>query len=108
MKTILKSALLFCPYENCRKGFEKPLQLTNPSLIMRETYYACPHCHSKIDITVEDLHVVRVEKCEDGEHITPPANCPHDFGYLKTLQENVSIPDECLTCSKILQCSIKK
>lgn len=108
MKALHKAGLLFCPYEKCRKSFVKPLQLTDPSQILRETYYACPHCQSKLDITVEDLHVIRVEKCEDGERTATPVNCPYNFGYLKTLQENSTIPDKCLTCPKILRCSIRK
>jgi len=100
--------LLFCPYENCGKGFMKPLQLTDPSRILRETYYACPHCQSKLDIRVEDLHVICVEKCEGGENALTPTSCPHNFGHLKTLHENAPIPDECLTCPRIMQCSIRK
>lgn len=108
MKALHKSEVLFCPYESCGKGFVKPLMLTDPSSILRETYYACPHCQSKLDIRVEDLHVIRVEKCEGGENAPTPVSCPYNFGYLKTLQENDPIPDECLTCPKIMQCSIRK
>lgn len=108
MKPSPKSKQLLCPYENCKKDFVKPLQLTDPSKILRETYYACPHCQSKLDVTVEDLRVIRVEKCENGENALTPKSCPHSFGYLKTLQEGAAIPDECLVCPKILQCSIRK
>lgn len=108
MKALHKSDLFFCPYENCGKGFVKPLLVTNSSRILRETYYACPHCQSKLNIKVEDLHVIRIEKCEGGESTVTPENCPYNFGYLKNLQENASIPDECLVCPKILQCSIRK
>lgn len=108
MKALHKSEVLLCPYENCGKGFVKPLLLTDPSEILRETYYACPHCQSKLDITVKDLHVIRIEKCASGAKALASISCPHDFGHLKTLQENASIPDDCLTCPKILQCSIRK
>lgn len=108
MKALHKSEVLLCPYENCGKGFVKPLQLTDPSEILRETYYACPHCQSKLDITVEDLHVIRIEKSEGGENAPIPISCPYNFGHLKTLPENAPIPDECLICPKIMQCSIRK
>jgi DNA-directed RNA polymerase subunit RPC12/RpoP len=108
MKALHKSELLFCPYRNCGKGFVKPLLLTDSSEILRETYYACPHCHSKLDITVENLHVIRVEKCEGGESAPTPVSCPYDFGYLGALQEDAPIPDECLICPKVLLCSIRK
>ena len=108
MKVLQKSELFFCPYGNCGKGFIKPLLLTDSSRILRETYYACPHCQSKLDITVGGLHVIRVEKCEGGERTLTPVSCPYNFGYLKTLNENAPIPDECLICPKIMQCSIRK
>ncbi len=30
--------------------------------------------------------------------------CKHQFGYLGTLPRNASIPDECLSCDKIIEC----
>jgi len=30
--------------------------------------------------------------------------CKYSFGYLKTLQRDASIPDECLSCDKIIEC----
>jgi len=37
------------------------------------------------------------------EKITPP-NCLHYFGYLRFLPKTDSIPDECLTCQKVIEC----
>jgi hypothetical protein len=31
-------------------------------------------------------------------------NCPHHFGYLADLPINVSFPEECLLCSKVVDC----
>ncbi len=108
MKTLYKSELLFCPYGDCGKAFVKPILLTDSSSILRETYYACPHCQSKLDIKAEGLHVICVDRCEGGERTLTPVGCPYNFGYLETLNENAPIPDECLTCPKIVQCSIRK
>jgi hypothetical protein len=30
--------------------------------------------------------------------------CQHELGYLKTLPKNTPIPDECLTCNRIVEC----
>lgn len=30
--------------------------------------------------------------------------CNHHFGHLRTLPKNASIPDECLSCSRIVEC----
>jgi len=32
------------------------------------------------------------------------AKCPYGFGYLKKLGKNASIPDQCLSCTKIMEC----
>lgn len=30
--------------------------------------------------------------------------CPYSFGYLKKLGKNAAIPDECLSCSRMMKC----
>jgi hypothetical protein len=30
--------------------------------------------------------------------------CPYGFGYLKKLDKDAAIPDECLSCSRIMEC----
>ncbi|MCW4001644.1 MAG: hypothetical protein NWE97_00430 [Candidatus Bathyarchaeota archaeon] len=34
------------------------------------------------------------------------AVCPYHYGYLKTHPKNKPIPNECLTCSKIMECLV--
>lgn len=31
-------------------------------------------------------------------------NCIHEFGYLKYLQRNTPVPDECFGCPRVMQC----
>ena len=33
------------------------------------------------------------------------SKCPYNFGYLKKLNQDTHIPDECLGCSRMLECS---
>jgi len=33
-----------------------------------------------------------------------PSGCRHFFGYLRNMPKNTLIPDECLSCSKIVEC----
>ena len=35
---------------------------------------------------------------------TDSPKCPHRFGYLKKLDKNAPIPDECLSCPRIMEC----
>lgn len=99
---------LKCPYKGCGKTFDKPTILTDSSTIPRETYYACPYCMSKIDIAVENMKIVSVKPAEYPKVFETPAKCAHYFGFLNAFPKNVPIPDECLICPKVLQCSIKK
>jgi len=99
---------LVCPYRECKKEFERPLMLTDFSRMPRETYYACPHCLTKVDVVVKDrLSAVSLETSGSAPEKTP-SECQYQFGYLKTLPRHATIPDGCLTCSKLLQCFVKK
>jgi len=103
------SGALHCPYAQCGKRFEKPIVLTDETKLLRETYYACPHCHCKLDMSVDKTSgdVVKIEATANPVDIAP-ANCKHHFGYLKVLPESAQIPDECAVCPKVMQCFVKK
>ncbi len=100
---------LHCPYNQCGKKFEKPIILTDYTRLLRETYYACPHCHCKIDVLVDArsggvLSIKATETPVDA----PPAQCRHYFGYLRLMETNASIPDECAICPKVTQCFVRR
>ena len=101
---------LHCPYAICNKTFEKPIVLTDKTKLVRETFYACPHCRSKIEIRVEDPHNPRLVQVEGALHIAQkvPRQCEYGFGYLGNLSENADIPDKCAVCPKVMQCFIRK
>ncbi|MBX5328903.1 MAG: hypothetical protein QHH18_06775 [Candidatus Bathyarchaeota archaeon] len=99
---------LKCPYKGCGKTFEKPTVLTDSSTIPRQSYYACPYCNSKLDIIVENMKIVSVKPTEYPKVFDSPAKCAHYFGFLNAIPKDASIPDECLVCPKVLQCSIRK
>ncbi len=46
---------------------------------------------------------VETEKTEFSRD-TRPSGCPFHFGYLKEHPKNTPIPNECLTCAKIMEC----
>jgi DNA-directed RNA polymerase subunit RPC12/RpoP len=98
---------LKCPYNGCGKSFDKPTVLTDSSAIPRESYYACPYCNSKIDILVEGVKIVGVRATEYPKVFDSPAKCAHYFGFLDSLPKDAAIPDECLICPKVLQCSVR-
>jgi len=38
---------------------------------------------------------------------TRNSECPHHFGYLREHPKNTPIPNECLTCTKIMECLLR-
>jgi len=50
----------------------------------------------------EEPSVKPLEKEEKG-----PSECPHHFGYLANRPKDVPIPQDCLTCPKIVDCMLK-
>jgi uncharacterized Zn-finger protein len=102
---------LRCPYKGCGKSFNKPKVLTDSSTVPRQTFFACPYCMSKLDIVIEDndkMKLVSVKPSEQPRTFDSPATCVHYFGFLGALPKDAAIPDECLVCPKILQCSLKR
>jgi len=63
---------------------------------------------SKIDIIVENMKIVSVKPTEYPKVFDSPAKCARYFGFLSSMSKNVSIPDECLVCPKVLQCTVRK
>jgi DNA-directed RNA polymerase subunit RPC12/RpoP len=96
----------------CGGTFEKPLWATDSSNGNVEEYYACPRCMTKVNyrrtqsgtpresgISVEE-HEIASEKPADD------LGCNHFLGYLKKRAKNMPIPDECLTCSRMVECML--
>jgi len=99
---------LKCPYKECGKSFEKPTVLTDSAMLPRQNYYACPYCMSKLDIVVENMKIISVKPTEYPKVFDSPAKCVHYMGFLNAIPTDAPIPDECLVCPKVLQCSIRK
>lgn len=121
-----------CP--NCGEEINKLLFAVVDSDYIIEEYYGYPHCLAKIkDIEEKKTHEapkneilkdfefsskigepeVTLSEEEDEEEpmeakVTEnkpkPASCIHYAGYLKNRPKNTSVPDECLTCSEMIDC----
>jgi DNA-directed RNA polymerase subunit RPC12/RpoP len=102
---------LTCPYGNCGKEFKQPILLSSEGELPVESYYACPHCHSKLDLVLKDSRnlgsVEAVVSTDVKIHVAKedrPESCTHYVGYLKTLPEDAPIPERCLTCPSVMLC----
>ncbi len=108
----------------CGEQFETPLFAIVFSESASEEYYACPKCLSKVAsipkepeikeafevkdaveeaLETEDEEPAAVEVAVEG-NVEGPGNCLHHLGYLKKRPKNTPIPEECLTCSKMIDC----
>jgi hypothetical protein len=63
---------------------------------------------SKLSLTVDGLRVIDIKPTEYSKVFESPAKCAHYSGFEDTFSRDVSIPEDCLTCPKILQCGIRK
>jgi hypothetical protein len=55
----------------------------------------------KINDSISNQSPIGSEKEEESQK-----KCPHHFGYLANLPKNVSIPEECLLCSRVVECVV--
>ncbi len=118
----------------CGKPFATPIFAVNNSPGIAEGYYACPACLSKVEIKKDDKEtkadiapepepVPEVEATEQEqvqeepaqveakeEESTPSSSspsspvCQHYQGYLKKRPKGAPMPDECFTCTLMLDC----
>ena len=101
--------------DECDVSFVKPLLATVRARGGNETYYACPRCLSKVkdaEESEEGEDSVAVEKVKrfvasvksEDAGVKGDVKCGHFMGYLKKRSRDMSIPDECLTCDKMIEC----
>lgn len=98
----------------CGEKFETPLLAMVSSGYLTEKYYACPKCLSKVK-GVERQKSLEVDEADEEneesslkmqveDKMEEVVACAHHLGYLKLRPKSTSIPEECLTCSKMIEC----
>jgi len=106
---LLRSVVDSCG--RCGRVVSVPVRLTDFSRRpVEETYYACPFCFSRLDVedVTEHLEHSHTHKKTVGKKFpVAVSDCSHEFGYLRSRPKDSAIPDECLTCPRILQCMVK-
>ena len=94
----------------CGEEFDAPLLAMVFSDSLVEEYYACPKCLSKVRSVERQVEVDKAEEEANslGMSIEEPAGaavgCGHYLGFLKSRPKSTPIPEECLTCSKMIEC----
>lgn len=112
-----------CPNPDCKRSFENLIVVKDNSKSPAELFYACPYCLTKLDPTATEVlqkQEMPFFKVEPNKIETPspktestptnnenPENCPYYFGYLSLHYKDSLIPQQCLTCTKMLDCTLK-
>jgi len=121
-KAKVESQSLTCANPKCRRVFANPIIVEDLSLNETGTYQACPYCLTELAVEgiveAEDEELEKRAKTRAREGIekrelklTPERltdhGCSHHFGYLSERSKSEGIPEECMTCDKIVQCMLK-
>lgn len=94
----------------CGEVFQKPVLATVSANGLSRTYYACPRCLTKVKEASSERErkdaIVPLNNSQKalGERVKAGGECPHFFGFLKKRPKNMPIPDECLTCNRMIEC----
>jgi len=70
-------------------------------------YDVKPKLSSKQEKVSEESDRCKTPKSPNGSPELP-LKCPHHFGYLRTLPLGSSVPEECYSCSRMMQCLFQR
>ncbi len=113
MKLSKKSEFVTCPNPDCGMKIENLIIVRDVSTSPKEQYYACPHCLMKLDVVCFQVLKEQADRRKENRLLKSPERekgcpkCGSYLGYLATLPEGEPIPRECLSCPKVLDCSMK-
>lgn len=125
-KTKMKSQSFTCSNPQCGSVFADPIIVQDLSSKNGSSYSACPYCLTEIVIeknseSKEEKPTLKTKSAEIEETIAQPTTlkpaekssvkdnkCLYHFGYLSQRSRKEEIPEECLTCEKIVECMLKK
>jgi len=110
-----RKQIMVCSYSKCGKSLSEPIELSvaqaDGSL---ETYYACPHCLSRVNdsgnpkkhLSKASIGTLKkaLEETANSLETNKSVGCAHHFGYLKARPKDSPIPDECLLCTEVMKC----
>lgn len=96
--------------EECGKVYEKAIFANVISAGQTQEYYACPRCMTKVPETPKTIkepqpptETLKAKRTTTTEK-EAVAGCAHYFGHLRKHEKDKPYPDECLSCSKMVDC----
>lgn len=95
----------------CGEEFQKPILATVSSDVSVHKYFACPRCLAEVsnvkdqeDVESKETVFPQREVRKAAAKLEQSVKCNHFMGYLKQRPKNTPFPEECLTCSKMIDC----
>ncbi|MCW3993295.1 MAG: hypothetical protein NWE85_01855 [Candidatus Bathyarchaeota archaeon] len=88
----------------CGGTFQKPILATVSCDGRMRIYHACPRCMVRINKERKNITISREDIKKPLVKLENNVKCKHFFGYLKKRPKDTAVPDECLTCSKMIEC----
>src|SRR5208283_1691868 len=105
---------LTCPNNECNKVITKPLTTLNLQQSSKKSYNACPYCLTEIteneSKNPQTKNVAEIDVLEDktSQNLEKLSDCKHYFGYMSEKEHKEQMPEECIMCSKIIECMAKE
>jgi hypothetical protein len=110
---------LICTNEKCGRYVPKPIIIHD--LNLRTKYRGCPYCFTELpEITVrrrnKPVHGIKITEeftkkmAQDDTPHGPgqTEECARKFGYLSERPRDEDIPEQCMTCPKMIECMLRK
>jgi len=115
-----------CPNPMCGRAFLVPITAHNLASKQASPYYACPYCLTEVSLeqssdqmetkdvaerrtlTIEQETAEHLEEEPEKPELKEGSACPYHFGYLSQRSRKEVIPEECMTCERIVQCMLDK
>jgi len=120
-KMKMNSQSFTCSNPECGRVFANPIIVQDLTSKTESSYSACPYCLTEIVIETnsevkEEKQTLKKKRAKAQPPKLKPAEkssvkdnkCPYHFGYLSQRSRKEEIPEECMTCEKIVQCMLKK
>lgn len=110
-----RKTMLTCPNNKCGKVFDKPLQTINLQQNSDTPYNSCPYCFTEITLpeseienpSEESFTEIELDKEESAEVLEETIICNHHLGYLKEKELKQQIPEECILCTRVIDCMLE-
>jgi hypothetical protein len=123
---MLENRSFTCENPKCGRTFAEPVLVENLTAQNGGSYYACPYCFTEIMLEKESVISTNEQELErektktkppkvpepakktlDQQSSETPQKCQHYFGYLSSRSKKDPIPEECMTCEKLVECMLK-